>query len=435
MPMLSSMFSSWPALACLLACSNSAKSAEAPEPATPEPLVVSISEVGIQVEAPRSLENAARFGVSVALDEDRLVVGCDGVRDGPPLPGRVLIYRRLRDGRWRWARTVVSPVSAPGDEFGGTLSLDDDLLLIGAPGTDQHRGAAWCLHLEPTGDLEASLRRVPIADAMPGDRFGETVIIRGRLLAVGAPRADVAGMLDRGRVVTARLTEQGPLPVGEPVPFDVRTGLRFGWALALDSVLHVGAPGADAPDPFGPRPVDRAGAVMSFDRKPPHLPIDVVHRNPPAILERFGTSLAIAERSRLLIGSPRASLGGERTGVVGLLTSGSMVEISGDPDDETGLGLPLAAGGPVFAAGMPGRRGRDGRPEPAVRLGLVRPDALTPRLDLILQDRSRTSISLALDLEGRMLAVGLPDPAYDDGPEVAGVVHLVRLEPLLRRAN
>lgn len=112
-----------------------------------------------------------------------------------------------------------------------------------------------------------------------------------------------------------------------------------------------------------------------------------------------------------------------------------MIEIGGDADDETGLGVPLAAERRIFAAGMPGRRGRDERPEPGIRVGSIRPEALVPRFDLVLEDRSRTLISLALDREGGMLAVGSPDPAFDDGPEVAGFVHVVRLEPLLHRAQ
>ncbi|MEE2972189.1 MAG: hypothetical protein VX672_03605, partial [Planctomycetota bacterium] len=107
----------------------------------------------------------------------------------------------------------------------------------------------------------------------------------------------------------------------------------------------------------------------------------------------------------------------------------------GDVDHETGLGLPLAAGRRIFAAGMPGRRGRDERPEPGIRVGSIRPGALVPRLDLVLEDRSRTLISLGLDRKRGILAVGSPDPAFDDGPEVAGFVHLIRLEPLLRRAE
>ncbi len=394
-----------------------------------------MSEVGIRIEAPPSLDDGTRFGISVAIGDDRLFVGCDGVRDGPPLPGRVLVYQRGRDGRWRWTESIVSPDATAGDEFGATLCLDGDRLLIGAPGTDADRGAAWCLELGRTSDIDAVPRRIPIPDAIPGDRFGEALVVRNDLVVVGAPRADVDEFLDRGRVVTARLTAEGPIIAGEPVPSDARTGLRFGWSLAIDSVLHVGAPGADAPDEYAERTIDRAGAVMSFDRRPPHSRIGVLHRPFPGRLERFGTSLASGPRSSLLVGSPRAFLGGVRTGVVGLPTTRSMIEIGGDVDDETGLGLPLAAGRRIFAAGMPGRRGRDERPEPGIRIGSVRPGALVPRFDLVLEDRSRTLISLGLDHKRGILAVGSPDPAFDDGPELAGFVHLIRLEPLLLRAE
>ena len=402
-------------------------------PATTPPIPsVPIGEVAIRIPAPPGLANPSRFGIAVALEEDRLFIGCDGRRDGIPDQGRVLVFEPDELGIWIWTDTLVPPDSEPGDEFGSVLALDGDHLVIGAPGTRGHRGAAWCVELDAPGDLLQVTQRIPIADASPGDRFGESVAIHRGIVAVGAPRADVDGFLDRGRVVTASMTPDGVRIRGEPVPGRPKTGLRFGWSLAIGSMLDIGAPGADVSGPETNERVDRAGIVIRYETEAPHPRIESHQRPEAKRLERFGTCLTTVNEDALLVGSPRAFLNGVRCGVISLVSSGHPSEIGAPLLDESALGEPLVGNSSIFAAGMPGRRDDQDRPRPGIRLGGILSGNIVPRLDLLLEDRERTLISLSLSPSGEMLAIGSPDPAFDDGPEVPGEVHLVRIHPMLR---
>ncbi|MCP4834329.1 MAG: hypothetical protein GY895_06130 [Phycisphaera sp.] len=403
-------------------------------PSTPPVPEVPLPTVGTRITAPLGLPGAARFGIAVAVEDDRLFVGCDGRRDGIPLAGQVLVFLPDGIGGWRWADTIVSPDAAIGDEFGATLALDRGHLIVGAPGSNQERGSAWCVDLQaPIADV-TSIRRIPIPDARPGDRFGEAVAIRGTIAAVGAPRANVEEILDHGRVVLVDLEGPRVEHLFEPIPGRAETGLRFGWSLAIGASLDIGAPGADAPpSPDHPR-VDRAGAVIRFQLRHPHDRIESIRRSVPGRLERFGSHLAGGDAA-VVAGSPRAFFDDVRSGTIAVISSDPDLEIGAPSHPEAGLGGPVASNGLVFAAGMPGRRGADGRLEPAVRLGVIRSGAPKFELDLMLGDRERTSIALGVSSSGRTLAIGSPDPAFDDGPVVPGEIHLVRIQPLLRPAT
>jgi hypothetical protein len=278
------------------------------------------------------------------------------------------------------------------------------------------------------------IRRVPIPNAVPGDRFGETIAIRGDLVAVGAPRSDVDGFLDRGRVVTARLTGRGLEPLGEPVPERSRTGLRFGGSILIEKDLIIGAPGAEARGHPPRLEIDRAGIVVRCALSTPHHRIESIQRSDADRLDRFGSWLAGVE-DLLLVGSPRAALNGVRSGVISMVSPGPEIEIGAADHPESGLGGPLVCNGRCFAAGMPARLTPDLRRLSGVRLGLVRPGVLVTRLDLVFNDRERTATSLALSASGGILVVGAADPSIDDGPETPGRVHLVHLDPVLRRAH
>ena len=399
---------------------------------TPPVPTVSISEVAVRIPAPLGLPNPARFGIAVAAEDDRIFIGCDGRRDGIPLEGQVLVFEPGTPGSWTWTGTLVSPKSAPGDEFGSVLALDGNHLIIGAPGSNGQRGAAWCIDLNTPGDLLQAMHQVPIPDASPGDRFGESVAIHHGIVAVGAPRADVDGFLDRGRVVTASVTTHGSRHRGEPTPTRPKSGLRFGWSLAIGAVLDIGAPGADATSDRADERIDRAGAVIRFELDPPHRRIESRHRPEAKRLERFGTCLSTAGGDSLLVGSPRGFLDEVRSGVISLVSERPPSEIGAPLQPESALGEPLVGNESIFAAGMPGRRDTHDRPKPGVRLGRVLPESIVPTIDLLLTDHERTFFSLSLSPLGRLLAIGSPDPAFDDGPEVPGEVHLVRLEPMLR---
>ena len=84
-----------------------------------------------KLTAPGNAE-ATMFGTSVALRGDEAVIGAEGARD---FSGAVQIYRRVGDeGNWSPADSIVAFDARPRSNFGASIALGANEMLIGAPG-------------------------------------------------------------------------------------------------------------------------------------------------------------------------------------------------------------------------------------------------------------------------------------------------------------
>ncbi len=396
-------------------------------PLMPPIPTVPIDQVGTVVGPPAALAAAHRFGVAVAVDDRRLVVGADGRRDGPPERGSVVIFERTQAPlpRWRLERIVQAPSGDVGDAFGAAIALDGNRLVVGAPDADDRRGAVWLIDLDH-GDTVPE--RLPIPAPVPGDRIGECVAISGDLVVVGAPRSNHDGFLDRGRVWAVRLDAGSDLrTVVELEPPVSLTGLRFGSSIAIGDSIAVGSPGADVPaDPRSPEVlVDRAGEIVVFSRAVPFARLDVNRRTTPGPLDRLGSATAWSD-GLLIGGSPRADCGAGRGGVI---------TVFGRPPSERthpcrpdgGLGGRLSCGAGRLATAVPGRRGPDGRLDGSVMVGDVDAAGFTPALELVSIGRGPLLFDLDVAPSGERLAVGTARDHED--PSAPGVVWVVEFSP------
>ncbi len=396
-------------------------------PLMPPIPTVPIDQVGTVIGPPAAIAAAHRFGVAVAVDDRRLVVGADGRRDGPPERGSVAIFERTDTPRprWRLDRIVQAPAGAGGDAFGAAIALDGNRLVVGAPDADDRRGAVWFVDLDR---IDAVPERLPIPNPVPGDQIGECVAISGDLVVVGAPRANRDGFLDRGRVWTVRLEAGSDLrTVVELEPPVSLTGLRFGSAIAIGDSIAVGSPGADVPaDPRSPGVlIDRAGEVLVFSRNIPFARLGVKHRTTPGPLDRLGSATVWSD-GVLIGGSPRADCGSGRGGVV---------TVFGRPPSERshpcrpdgGLGGRLSCGAGRLATAVPGRRGPDGRVDGSLMVGDVDAAGFKPALELISIGRGPLLLDLAVAPSGERLAVGAARDHED--PSAPGVVWVVEFSP------
>jgi hypothetical protein len=396
-------------------------------PLMPPIPTVPIDRVGTVIGPPGTLAAAHRFGVSVAIDETRLVVGADGRRDGPPERGSVVIFERTQAPlpRWRLKRVLQAPAGDGGDAFGAAIALDGSRLVVGAPDADDRRGAVWLIDLD---DAEAVPERLPIPDPVPGDQIGECVAISGDLVVIGAPRANHDGFLDRGRVWTVRLEVGSDLrAVVELEPPVSLTGLRFGSAIALGDSIAVGSPGADVPaDPSTPEElVDRAGEIIVFSRALPFTRLDANHRSTPGPLDRLG-SATVWNDGVLIAGSPRADCGTGRGGIITVFGRPPS-ERSHPCRPEGGLGGRLSCGAGRLASAVPGRRGPDGRLDGSVMVGDVDAAGFTPALELISIGRGPLLLDLAVAPSGDRLAVGAARDHED--ASAPGLVWVVEFGP------
>ena len=128
---------------------------------------------------------AVGFGTSVAIDGDRLLVGAPRENGS----GAVHEFRR-RDDRWEHAGTLTAASLESSDQFGASVRLEGGRALVGAPGRDGARGAAFVFALDRETDAWRQVEELSPALAAPSDAFGSTLAGSGDHVWMGAPRAD-----------------------------------------------------------------------------------------------------------------------------------------------------------------------------------------------------------------------------------------------------
>jgi FG-GAP repeat protein/thrombospondin type 3 repeat protein len=178
-----------------------------------------------------------RFGESVAIDGDTMVVGAPS---DDAFRGSAFVFVRS-GGVWSEQQKLTAGDGATFDQFGTSVAIDGDTLAVGAFNDDGGRGSAYVF--VRGGGLWSEQQKLAAGDGTPGDIFGRSVAISGETLAVGA-EGDVAF---RGSAyVFVRSggvwNEQQKLTASDGATFD-----QFGRSVAIDGdTLAVGAVGDDS---------------------------------------------------------------------------------------------------------------------------------------------------------------------------------------------
>ncbi|MCP4422720.1 MAG: hypothetical protein GY805_39430 [Chloroflexi bacterium] len=154
------------------------------------------------------------FGVSVAIDNDTIVVAASQEDTGAIDAGSAYVFERDEGGLDNWGEVTKILNADPGidDRFGEILDLDGDIILIGSHQNDDagnNAGTAYVFsrHEEGTNRWGQSAK-LTASDAMSDDRFGKTVAIDENTAIIGA-RWDDAPEIDSG---SAYIFELFPLP-------------------------------------------------------------------------------------------------------------------------------------------------------------------------------------------------------------------------------
>lgn len=192
-----------------------------------------------------------RFGWSVAMDDDTLAVGDPHHKTGMMTIGAVYMYKRdASNGSWNHVQTIdtATPDMAlmPGADFGHTVALQGDRLLIGAPGDDNGEGASYLFTNNGNSENPWALtKKFTASDATMGNLFGHTVALDGDCIVVGTN----VNPFSAGRAYIYEPNPQEPDAWLETRLERNDPGDQFGYAVAVDGMtVAVGAPGQDVND-------------------------------------------------------------------------------------------------------------------------------------------------------------------------------------------
>ncbi|MBL8873046.1 MAG: DUF642 domain-containing protein, partial [Planctomycetaceae bacterium] len=223
-----------------------------------------------------------RFGTSVAISNDKLVVGQPGTNSGTDSNETAFFY--VKSGN-TWSER--NRFSFTGD-YGRAVSISGNRALVGLPDYVQGNGSPIGLvsYFEFDGFSWQFRQNFSPADPQNFERFGESVSINGNQFVIGAPGWDdlsvpddanlsppVSAKWDHGRalvfnresgswVLEARLTATAGLPANE-ASLEGNEFDRFGAAVStFGNYVVVGAPGADV------TPAVNSGAAYVYYRQP-----------------------------------------------------------------------------------------------------------------------------------------------------------------------
>jgi len=214
-----------------------------------------------------------QFGISLAMSGETLVVGA-------PLHGNTgsaYVFAREGDSWSDKPEPITSSGTQAGDQFGYSVAISGETLVVGAP-LHGNTGSAYVFARE--GDSWSQKAELTSSGTQAGDQFGYSVAINGGTIVVGAPFHDdicLSEPLCRD-VGSARVFRQQGTEWIEDTGFalayrDPQPGDSFGWALVLRGKrVSVGAPFADVPDPEDPENgvIPNAGSVLEFSlNRPP----------------------------------------------------------------------------------------------------------------------------------------------------------------------
>lgn len=231
---------------------------------------------------------------AVAIDRDVAVAGAPGDREGR---GAAYVFARGESGTWRRANKLTASDAGVWDYFGGAVAINGDTAIVGAPWDDDDMGSVYALPalaVVHTTDLE-----LQASDAGADDHFGHAVDIDDDTLVVGAPGHDHGGTGAGSVYVFGRDAESRWTEVQELGPDDTTDVTSFGCSVAIDGdMLVVGSDWSDADTAScGAAHVFRRGADGLWAHDARFVPPE------PTTDGRFGRSVAI-DGDTVLVGEP-----------------------------------------------------------------------------------------------------------------------------------
>jgi hypothetical protein len=194
------------------------------------------------------------FGYAVSIGGDTVVIGAWGDADNGDDSGSVYLFERNEGGPNSWGQVakLIASDGAQEDEFGNSVSISGDTVVVGAYFDDDNgfnSGSAYVFERDEGGaDNWGQVAKLTASDGAQEDEFGTAVSISGDTVVVGASWDDDNGDYS-GSVYLFERDEGGPGNWGQVTKLsasDGDAGDRFGSSVASGGELMVvGAWGDD----------------------------------------------------------------------------------------------------------------------------------------------------------------------------------------------
>ena len=193
-----------------------------------------------------------RFGISVSLSEKRLLVGSYWSNpNGLVQAGATYLYQVETNGAVTYSQRILPADLSASDNFGVCVSQSQNILAIGAYGSDpggtSNAGAAYLFRVETNGSI-TELDKVFAADKGANDLYGYALANSNELLVVGSKYHDTNGNPDQGAAYVYRIESDGTATFLHKLAASNGATLdQYGFSISLEGkYFAIGSPLADS---------------------------------------------------------------------------------------------------------------------------------------------------------------------------------------------
>ncbi len=255
-----------------------------------------------------------RFGISVAISGDRIIVGAFGANNAQ---GAAYIFERNTGGTNNFGevKKIVAVNGTAGDQFGYSVAINGNAVIVGAflaeVGTNDFQGAGYIFEQNAGGANNwGQIKKLVASDGTTNDQFGVSVSISGGTAVVGTPFDDVSANANQGAVYIFQRNTGGANNWGELRKIVASDGAEndgFGLSVAVSgNTLVVGAVQAQ----IGTNANQGAGYI--FERNTGGADfwgqVKKLTASDGAANDTFGTSVSISGDA-VIVGSPFDDIG------------------------------------------------------------------------------------------------------------------------------
>ena len=180
-----------------------------------------------------------RFGSAVSIDGDVIVVGAlEADTEGGINAGAAYVYR-LDGSTWEFEAKLTASDGFEGDLFGATVAVSGDVIIVGAwqvTVVEQHQGAAYVFRRIGSAWVEEA--KLVASDPGHWFHFGESIALDGDVALVGAPDWSAS----RGSAYVFRFNGEAWIEEARLISSDNSTGDWFAKSIDLEGDLLVPFP-------------------------------------------------------------------------------------------------------------------------------------------------------------------------------------------------
>ena len=149
------------------------------------------------------------FGMSVALDGDTAITGAPEREVNSNLQGSVYVFTR-NDSIWTQQAQLTASDGAPSDDFGVSLALHADVVLVGAGnddvGVNSDQGSVYVF--ARNGTTWTQQAQLTASDGARNDLLGRSLAFDGSTALIGVPGDNIGANVDQGSTYLFERLEQ-----------------------------------------------------------------------------------------------------------------------------------------------------------------------------------------------------------------------------------